>query len=663
MENQKQENPSIIPTDKVEITNPAPSFSPITLIDKKIRKQIRDKKPITKKPKKEKTLSKKDLKFIEIAGLKESIETNRKNLFIALHELRGLIPFRHFTTFDNKEKIHSLIAEVKTLRNVINSQLLELKDLTTDKHVKTYKTKDKIKPIDAKGKDLLHKFLGRNEKRVKADSRSRFFQLRIQLKEVGSTKKVDDEINSLHRSIDEKTSLFRALWASRHSENKDILFSTIKVLRNEKRRITRLLQKRESIQIAYQIRFAIFKELFNSLSTKFGGFGIDLNRQFIFNTVSVPFQEIQYLNTAIKNFLNCKDAEGNPLMIFKTIKHREEIAKYKISTMQYEKFKIKTDYTLFHLFRYRIHRESKNNKHHLRQVSASNLMKFESLPTLQDLVNENLIQSEFIGLFNSKFNEIVNWNESGTVELQNELTIHNSILLMSKRYEQKFGGVETYTKKGEYPANEYLKDIIQDCFLEFTMIKPAFQLTDKELMEKIDHYFDIRHEKYINNQNKSVEIEASTDSENLPILNIPFHLNVNTAYQMEQMEDFKLFRSWIESRKFIKQETKEIMLFVLDNLNLSKKEIITELDTNKYYFENAISKLKEYAKRFNELSIYEFLMKKYYPSYEGPKILKAKSVKRLKSKQRVIRTIGQVKERIKEFNYILNNGNISVHFN
>ena len=128
---------------------------------------------------------------------------------------------------------------------------------------------------------------------------------------------------------------------------------------------------------------------------------------------------------------------------------------------------------------------------------------------------------------------------------------------------------------------------------------------------------------------------------------------------MEQSQDFQLFKDWINSGKFIAPRSKEIMLFILENLNLSLKEVSEHfgMHSRSGTIAGIIKKLSDYAKRFNEFSIYDFLMKKYFPSYEVPKILKGKAIKQLKARHKVVRNIGQAKEMIKGINYELSNRN------
>jgi hypothetical protein len=224
--------------------------------------------------------------------------------------------------------------------------------------------------------------------------------------------------------------------------------------------------------------------------------------------------------------------------------------------------------------------------------------------------------------------------------------------------------------------NDHLKDVIQDAYIYATLEKPCFSLDKKELDSKLSQYFQNRLKEFSTNKNKFSGTE-SEDIEGNPILNIPFHLNTNTAHQIEQCIDFDFFIHWIESRKYIADRTKNVILYILENLTMNKKELRENLNISEGYLRNCIEKLTVYSKRYNDLSIYEFLMHKYYnkpfklanltlksEDYKTPAILKGKAIKELKSREKIVIgrkfTTGRNKEMIKSFNYELSNKKIGI---
>ena len=540
----------------------------------------------------------------------------------------------------------------------------------------TQQLETKKNPINQRGKDNLNKFIARNEKIQHVENRTRLYQLRITFKEKNISRTIERDILP---EIRECESIIK-------NNSADSL-----VYSQAKERIQDLRAKIENLQFRYKFRFAILKTLFSLVQSK--GFGIELTRQYIYS-YSLPYSEVMNYFEQFKSFLrndnvifeskkigkelqftydinrkiediHSKGSEMNlsdASLFKKTLEGKNEPVLYSNFTVKGKERKIK----LTDLFKIGIYREAKNKQHHLRQVSAKVLLKNETYPDLKGLAEqyegsqkESILNYETS--FCDTFNSLVNLELQELQQVQTDKTIWDTILSISKGY----------IAVHQLSRFEF-EDWMQDCYIHLTLDKSefvknedgtftqrfnyAYSLNDDELRKKIYRYFDERKKLAVKN-NRIAPIEVETDD--LPILNIPFHLNINTAYQMEQSQDFQLFKDWINSRKFIAPRSKEIMLFILENLNLSLKEIAEHFELHSFspFVQGVIKKLSDYAKRFNEFSIYEFLMKKYFPSYEVPKILKGKAIKQLKARHKVVRNIGQAKEMIKGINYQLTNRN------
>jgi len=404
----------------------------------------------------------------------------------------------------------------------------------------------------------------------------------------------------------------------------------------------------------------------NSINTTQGknsGFGIDLIRNYIYSLNPLSYETVkEYLNQ-FKDLLNSKEIKP-----FKIIQKRDEIKRFNIIKREYEileKEKNIDEIRLLDLFKIGIYRESKNNKHALRQVSATNLLKFETYPSMRDILTTKE-GKEYISNFESLFSKLIHIEDTKTSEKQNELTIHNAIIVTAKRFSYQINDIE------------FTKDLIQDAYIHCTLEKPCFSLSDTDLDKLLTGYFKNRIKELHSNTSKFQSLE----SEDMSILSIPFHQNINTAYQMESALDFDLFINWIETRKYIKPRTKEVITYVLNNLNKSQKDIYTELNISKPYLMRCNEKLTVYAKRYNDIGIYEFLMHKYFnkpykcanieiPSedYKTPSVLKGKSISELKAKEKITvnRTYrplntGRNKEMVKSFNYELSNKKIGVTY-
>jgi len=655
--------------------------------------------------------------------------------------------------------------ELNSLVSILNSD--RPKELKTAKENKKYTGKKKslnfgikakkevIKPIDQRGKDNLNKFLGQHARRLHVENRTRFYQLRIQLKEKDFSRIITKEINPKIESCNKLVVLFSTkisqLLAKRNLISQNKLEGNYSELRQEIReeikelkangkytlivenrsQIAQLTDKKNNLLFLYKFRYSIFKELFSLLSIKTkqvensekiqdktnetelnlssevlslidtyeenltssvkltnfvtppanlggvrggasvtpqkelanplnttqenkSGFGIDLIRNYIYSLNPLSFELVKEYMNQFKDLLNSKEIPP-----FKIIQKRDEIKRFNIIKREYEileKEKNIDEIRLLDLFKIGIYRESKNNKHALRQVSATNLLKFETYPSMRDILTTKE-GKEYISNFESLFSKLIHIEDTKTSEKQNELTIHNAIIVTSKRFSYQINDIE------------FTKDLIQDAYIHCTLEKPCFSLSDTDLDKLLTGYFKNRIKELHSNTSKFQSLE----SEDMSILSIPFHQNINTAYQMESALDFDLFINWIETRKYIKPRTKEVITYVLNNLNKSQKDIYTELNISKPYLMRCNEKLTVYAKRYNDIGIYEFLMHKYFnkpykcanieiPSedYKTPSVLKGKSISELKAKEKITvnRTYrplntGRNKEMVKSFNYEL----------
>ena len=577
----------------------------------------------------------------------------------------------------NSVSIPSISLITKGIRKVHAVKKTSTKKTTkkTGEKKSIKEVKEPVSPINQRGKDNLNKFIARNEKLQHADNRTRLYQLRITFKEKNISRTIERDILP---EIRECESIIK-------NNSADSL-----IYAKAKQRIEDLREQIKHLQFRYKFRFAIFKTIFDLVKSK--GFGIELTRQYLYSN-SLPYNEvIQYLeqfkaflkndsvifeskkigkelqftydiNRKIEDILSKDEiSTADSTFLKKTITGTNEPVLYSNFTVKGKERKIK----LTDLFKIGIYRETKNKQHHLRQVSAKVLLKNETYPDLKGLAElyegeqkQSILNYETS--FCDTFNSLVNLELQELQQVQTDKTIWDTILSISKGY----------IAVHQLSRFEF-EDWMQDCYIHLTLDKSefvknedgtftqrfnyAYSLNDDELRKKIYRYFDERKKLAVKN-NRIAPIEVETDD--LPILNIPFHLNINTAYQMEQSQDFQLFKDWINSRKFIAPRSKEIMLFILENLNLSLKEVSEHfgMHSRSGTIAGIIKKLSDYAKRFNDFGIYEFLMKKYFPSYEVPKILKGKAIKQLKARHKVVRNIGQAKEMIKGINYELSNRN------
>jgi len=601
--------------------------------------------------------------------------------------------------------------------------------------------KEVIKPINQRGKDNLNKFLSQHTRRLHVENRTRFYQLRISLKEKDFsriiTKEINPKIESCYLTVKNLYTELKQDLKDRYT-NKESIYKKISLIRQNRSKIVQLTDRKNNLLFMYKFRYSIMKQLFTLLSVKTNavkseenpqdktnetelslssevlslidtyednltsslkltnfvtspannegreggerinpvlnsseslksntlntvtsgekksGFGIDLIRNSIYSTLPLPFDMVQSYLKQFTALLNSKEIPP-----FKIIRKRDELKRFNIAKREYEILSKDENIEvirLLDLFKLGIYRESKNNNHHLRQVSATNLLKFETYQNIEDILTTKE-GKEYISTFERLFSELINIEDIQTEEKQNEMSIHTAIITMSKRYAMNFNN------------NEHLKDVIQDAYIHFTLEKPVFSLTAKEMDTKMSQYFQNRLSEFATNKSKFSGTE-SEDIEGNPILNIPFHLNTNTAYQIEQCIDFDFFIHWIESRKYIADRTKEVILYILENLTMNKKELRENLNISEGYLKNCIEKLTVYSKRYNDLSIYEFLMHKYYnkpfnlanltlksEDYKTPAILKGKAIKELKSREKIVIgrkfTAGRNKEIIKSFNYEL----------
>jgi hypothetical protein len=173
-----------------------------------------------------------------------------------------------------KKELNSLVSilnsdrprEVKTQKESKKSEGKK-KSLNFGKKAK----KEVIKPINQKGKDLLNKFLGQHERRLHVENRTRFYQLRISLKEKDFsriiTKEINPKIESCHLTVKSLYSELKQDLKDRYT-NKESIYKKISLIRQNRLKIVQLTDRKNNLLFMYKFRYSIMKQLFSLLSVK-----------------------------------------------------------------------------------------------------------------------------------------------------------------------------------------------------------------------------------------------------------------------------------------------------------------------------------------------------------------------------------------------------------